>query len=602
MDLSIRRKALDLMFLVCTEDSVKLITKEMLLYFKEDEPQLKEDIALKVAILSEKYAQDFKWYIESMIKMIELAGDYLSEDIVFRFIQIMTGFDKQEQSEVVQKYSVEKVVKLLEKEYINENGVRLGALVVGEFGYLYQGESKVLFNLIKKHKNSCSQKTILMIFNCFMKLCKQDSSLIELTVPFLEEYLESWNPELQQRAVEYYILCKHKDDNIENVKLVRDTVFDKMPVFSQEHLNNSILMKRLSKLDKNLYSKTKEGAIATENEKNEKFKNLGNNVDTNSGNSNSNVMSFIETDMDQLSNEVSNIKYDKENHPFANHVIFQKDMNSFAPHINKIYEYAEKIDNKLLENNFSEFRSFLTNNTNAGVILQNVNFAVEMKLKSLEKGLLAAMLTFNAIDSLQITDITVFNQVSDLEINISKVKQVNANTCQIMVKLKILNSFVQPPVLSISTNTGNYLFALPIVITKYIEVYDVPIEEYTTMWVEFGCKTGEETQRFDSIMYNPLDSSKSIMDFLKKLGGLLNSLGFKVYSPNDINNYHEIEAIGILPFGDNKLIPILIQASFLPSFKSEFRFSIRTKNKDYSLFSNLTLDIYSIVKFFINPK
>ena len=122
-DLSIRKKALELMFLICTEESVKLIIKEMLLYFKENEPQLKEDISLKVAILAEKYAQDFKFYIESILKMIELAGEYVTEDILFRFYQLMTGFENQEQLDFIQKYAVEKVTRLLEKDYSNENAV-----------------------------------------------------------------------------------------------------------------------------------------------------------------------------------------------------------------------------------------------------------------------------------------------------------------------------------------------------------------------------------------------------------------------------------------------------------------------------------------------
>ena len=71
-DISIRRRALDLLFLTCTQDSVKLICKELLIYLKEDEPQLKEDITLKVAILSEKYATDYFWYIDVCIKMLEL--------------------------------------------------------------------------------------------------------------------------------------------------------------------------------------------------------------------------------------------------------------------------------------------------------------------------------------------------------------------------------------------------------------------------------------------------------------------------------------------------------------------------------------------------
>jgi AP-2 complex subunit alpha len=134
-DISIRRRALDLLFLCCTVDSVKMVCKELLLYLKEDEPQLKDDIALKVAILAEKFANDYNWYIDVCLKMLELAGDYVSDDILYRFVQIIIGFENQETNPQLQIYACEKIIKLLEKEFVYENLVKLAAMILGEFGH-----------------------------------------------------------------------------------------------------------------------------------------------------------------------------------------------------------------------------------------------------------------------------------------------------------------------------------------------------------------------------------------------------------------------------------------------------------------------------------
>ena len=139
-DISIRRRALDLLFLVCTGDSVKMVCKELLLYLKEDEPQLKEDISLKIAILAEKFASDYIWYIDVCLKMLELAGDYVTEDIIHRFVQIVIGFEGQEANTQLQIYACEKLLKLLEKEYVYDNLVKLAAMILGEFGH-YLNES-----------------------------------------------------------------------------------------------------------------------------------------------------------------------------------------------------------------------------------------------------------------------------------------------------------------------------------------------------------------------------------------------------------------------------------------------------------------------------
>ena len=44
---------------------------------------------LKVAILAEKYATDYKWYVDVILNLIRLAGDYVSEEVWYRVIQIV---------------------------------------------------------------------------------------------------------------------------------------------------------------------------------------------------------------------------------------------------------------------------------------------------------------------------------------------------------------------------------------------------------------------------------------------------------------------------------------------------------------------------------
>jgi hypothetical protein len=41
---------------------------------------------LKIAILSEKYAIDYKWYLDIMLKLIRIAGDFVSEEVKIGFV------------------------------------------------------------------------------------------------------------------------------------------------------------------------------------------------------------------------------------------------------------------------------------------------------------------------------------------------------------------------------------------------------------------------------------------------------------------------------------------------------------------------------------
>lgn len=48
---------------------------------------------LKVAILAEKYATDYSWYVDVILNLIRIAGDYVSEEVWYRVIQIVINRD-----------------------------------------------------------------------------------------------------------------------------------------------------------------------------------------------------------------------------------------------------------------------------------------------------------------------------------------------------------------------------------------------------------------------------------------------------------------------------------------------------------------------------
>ena len=44
---------------------------------------------LKIAILAEKVAEDYTWYVDTILNLIRLAGDYVSEEVWYRIMQIV---------------------------------------------------------------------------------------------------------------------------------------------------------------------------------------------------------------------------------------------------------------------------------------------------------------------------------------------------------------------------------------------------------------------------------------------------------------------------------------------------------------------------------
>ncbi len=74
-----------------------------------------------------------------------------------------------------------------------------------------------------KHIPNCSNHTIYTVLNCLMKFLTRENNLRSQIIPIFEQYLDSWDPELQQRAVEYLILSKldGEDANIPNTSEIR---------------------------------------------------------------------------------------------------------------------------------------------------------------------------------------------------------------------------------------------------------------------------------------------------------------------------------------------------------------------------------------------
>ena len=86
-DISIRKRALDLLYLISSPNTSQRIVEELLSYAENGaDLQIKDDLVLKIAILSEKFADNLYWYIDVVVRMINSSGDFVTEDIWFRII------------------------------------------------------------------------------------------------------------------------------------------------------------------------------------------------------------------------------------------------------------------------------------------------------------------------------------------------------------------------------------------------------------------------------------------------------------------------------------------------------------------------------------
>ncbi|KAL9252777.1 AP-2 complex subunit alpha-2-like protein [Drosera capensis] len=209
-DISIRRRALDLLYGMCDVSNAKDIVEELLQYLSSADFAMREELSLKAAILAEKFAPDLSWYVDVILQLIDKAGDFVSDDIWFRVVQFVTN------NEDLQPYAALKAKEYLDKPAIHETMVKVSAYILGEFGHLLARRPgcspKELFSLIHEKLPTISTPTIAILLSSYAKIFMHtqppDPELQGQIWAVFRKYESCIDAEIQQRATEYLALSQ----------------------------------------------------------------------------------------------------------------------------------------------------------------------------------------------------------------------------------------------------------------------------------------------------------------------------------------------------------------------------------------------------------
>ncbi|EEC03414.1 AP-2 complex subunit alpha-1, putative [Ixodes scapularis] len=237
-DVSVRQKAVDLLYAMCDRTNAQLIVAEMLAYLETADYAIREEMVLKVAILAEKYASDYAWYVDVVLTLIRVAGDHVSEEVWYRVVQIVAN------REDVQGYAAKVCFQALQAPACHENMVKVAGYVLGEFGNLVAGDQRstpsVQFHLLHSKYHLCSAPTRALLLTTYIKFV----NLFPEVKAEIQEVLRSDNnlrcadAELQQRSVEYLGLSKIASSE------VLATVLEEMPPFPERESSILAMLKR----------------------------------------------------------------------------------------------------------------------------------------------------------------------------------------------------------------------------------------------------------------------------------------------------------------------------------------------------------------------
>lgn len=201
-DISIRRRALDLLYGMVDADNAQTVVQELLDYLVVSDFAIRDELVLKIAILAEKFPPSNRWYLDVVLTLIDKAGDYVSDAVWHRVVQIVTNDSS------LQQYAAEQVLAKLQAGSAHETMVKVAGYLLGEFGHLLPVPRTVYFALLQQRFPGSSLQTKALLLSAYAKLLTHatDPAFASLVAAVFQRYHAFADVELQQRSMEYSAL------------------------------------------------------------------------------------------------------------------------------------------------------------------------------------------------------------------------------------------------------------------------------------------------------------------------------------------------------------------------------------------------------------
>ncbi|EGG20742.1 adaptor-related protein complex 2 [Cavenderia fasciculata] len=221
-DISIRRRALDLLYGMCDKNTCQTIVAELLQYLQTADYAIREELVIKIANLAEKFASNYSWYVDVILQLITSAGDFVSDAIWYRVVKIVTNHED------IQAYAASTVFNALQSRNAHETLVKVGGYILGEFGHLIadnpQSTPLNQFNILNSKFGTCSPATKALLLSTYAKFVNLFPELTNQTQEVFKQHASFIDAEIQQRACEYLHLTSLNEE-------LMQTVLDVIPAF-----------------------------------------------------------------------------------------------------------------------------------------------------------------------------------------------------------------------------------------------------------------------------------------------------------------------------------------------------------------------------------
>lgn len=240
-DVSIRRRALELCFALINTQNIRAMTKELLVFLEKADPEFKALCSSNLFIAAEMYAPTKRWHIDTMIKVLTTAGNYVRDDVVGSLIQLIS------ETSSLHTYTVQQLWRQISQEDFcaRQPLAQVASWCLGEFGDLLNSAEGADADPVNVTEDEIVDFYEKMLSNNQVQLVTKEyavTSLMKLSVRFassaprikkvVDAFGGNMNVELQQRSIEFSSLFSKFDH-------LRGSLLERMPPMESRSLGSS---------------------------------------------------------------------------------------------------------------------------------------------------------------------------------------------------------------------------------------------------------------------------------------------------------------------------------------------------------------------------
>lgn len=212
-DVSIRRRAMELSFALVNTQNIRTMMKELVVFLEKADPEFKAHCSSNIVLSAERYSPNKKWHLDTLLKVLVAAGNYVRDDVISCTIQLISETTAQ------QGYIAFHLWQALSEDLADKQPLtQVAVWAIGEYGDMLisgsveeLGESAekpsendvidVYQRLLWSPQNSSTTKQYTLM--SLTKLSTRFHDVNDRIQQIINSFASSLHIELQQRGVEF---------------------------------------------------------------------------------------------------------------------------------------------------------------------------------------------------------------------------------------------------------------------------------------------------------------------------------------------------------------------------------------------------------------